>query len=115
MREETSSVDHYLATIEDWQSLAISKLRKIITNAVSDIKESILGSTPLYESSGPCCNIKTFKNYVQLEFWRGNELSDQYKILSGKGKAKRFIRINSTEDIQEKLFSDPALEPQDNC
>ena len=106
MDKKTSSVDHYLAALEDWQSLAISKLRKIITSAVVDIKESVRDSIPVYESEGPCCGIKTFKNHVNLEFWRGKELSDRYSILTGKGKEKRHIKITSTEDIQESLFSD---------
>lgn len=106
MSETTSSVDHYVASIEDWQSLAVSKLRKIITGSVRGIKESILNSEPVYNSGGPCCNIKTYKNHVNLEFWRGIELSNQFPVLSGTGRKKRHIRISSTEDIQEKLFSD---------
>ena len=106
MRNGPGPVDHYLATLEDWQSLAISKLRRIITGAVSDIKESILGSRPHYESGGACCDIKACKDHVQLEFWRGKELSENYSILSGAGKNKRYIKINSTDDIQDKLFSD---------
>ncbi|MBN1648738.1 MAG: DUF1801 domain-containing protein [Spirochaetales bacterium] len=106
MGNQSGPVDHYLATLEDWQSLAISKLRKIIKNAVSDIKEKILDSEPAYESSGPCCNIRMLKNHVQLEFWRGKELADRYGILAGNGGTKRHIRISGTDDIQEELFTE---------
>ncbi len=106
MRNEPGSVDHFLATLEDWQSLAISKLRKIITSAAGDIKEKLLNSVPAYESGGPCCSIKTLKNQVRLEFWRGEELSGKYGVFSGNGKEKRHIKINSTDDIHEKLFTE---------
>ena len=108
MSDEPGSVDHYLATLEDWQSLAISKLRRIITSAASDIKEKLLNSVPAYESGGPCCSIKTLKNQVRLEFWRGEELSGKYGILAGNGNGngKRHIKISSTDDIHEKLFTE---------
>lgn len=106
MSDEPGSVDHYLATLEDWQSLAISKLRRIITSAAVDIKEKLLDSEPAYESGGPCCSIKTLKNHVQLEFWRGKELSGRFGVFSGNGKSKRHIKITGTDDIQEKLFTE---------
>ena len=108
MSDDPGSVDHFVATLEDWQSLAISKLRKIITSAASDIKEKLLNSVPAYESGGPCCSIKPLKNQVRLEFWRGEELSGKYGILSknGNGNGMRHIKITSTDDIHEKLFTE---------
>ena len=107
MSDHTGLVDHYLAAHEDWQSLAISKLRKIITNAAADIREIFHGSEPAYESGGPCCSIKMLKNHVQFRFWRGEELAGRYSdVFSGNGSSRRHIRINGTDDIQEDLFTE---------
>jgi hypothetical protein len=46
--------------------------------------------------------IMPYKKYVSVIFDRGSELSDPNKLLEGKGKQMRHIKIYKESDIEEK-------------
>lgn len=50
------------------------------------------------------CTIIPSKKGMKLGFYKGSELPDPAKILTGSGKVHKYVEINSTEDI-----SNPAL------
>lgn len=44
-------------------------------------------------------------DHVQLGFHRGSSLKDPKKLLAGKGKYVRFIRVHSAKDIDAAAFA----------
>lgn len=50
------------------------------------------------------CTIIPSKKGVKLGFYKGSELQDPAKLLTGSGKVHKFVEINSVKDI-----SNPAL------
>ena len=50
------------------------------------------------------CTIILSKKGIKLGFYRGGELPDPKKLLTGSGKVHRYVEINSEEDIRN-----PAL------
>lgn len=48
------------------------------------------------------CGHFIYKNHVSLEFTKGNELRDPERVLDGKGKYRRHIKLTSQSDIRDK-------------
>ncbi|MGI9271211.1 MAG: DUF1801 domain-containing protein [Woeseiaceae bacterium] len=49
------------------------------------------------------CGHFTYKNHVSLEFSNGYQLCDPEKVLEGKGKYRRHIKLTSQSDIGDKF------------
>ncbi|HIQ38153.1 MAG TPA: DUF1801 domain-containing protein [Desulfocapsa sulfexigens] len=45
------------------------------------------------------------KNHISFEFTSGNEFQDPEKLLEGKGKFRRHLKLRSLEDIENKKVS----------
>ena len=50
--------------------------------------------------------IFSYKDYVSLEFTKGANMKDPNKVLEGKGKLRRHIKLHSVGDIDVKCCSD---------
>ncbi|HLZ44882.1 MAG TPA: DUF1801 domain-containing protein, partial [Gemmatimonadales bacterium] len=58
-----------------------------------------------WEVNGPACSVKAFKNYTNVNFWRGAELAkraDRDRLLRGEGGQMRHIRVESIDDVREE-------------
>lgn len=104
MAEKT--VDAYIAGLEDWKAEVVSRVRDIVREAAPEAKESIKWAQPVYETEGPICYIKAFKNSVNFGFWRGVEIVDPENRLQGSGDKMRHVKLASTDEIDEGLFAD---------
>lgn len=56
--------------------------------------------TPAFDSNGPLCVFVVQKEYVTLAFLRGAMLSDPEKLLEGKAKGVRNLRLRNPEDVE---------------
>ena len=99
------NVDNYIAGLEPWKAQIVARLRSIILEAAPQAKELIKWAQPVYETNGPFCYIKAFKNNVNFGFWRGVDLEDPKGLLQGSGEKMRHIKLTSVDDINEKAFS----------
>ena len=50
------------------------------------------------------CTILLSKKGVKLAFYKGSELPDQGKLLTGTGKVHKYVEIKSDEDIKNPLL-----------
>lgn len=68
--------------------------------------------TPAFDSNGPLCVFVVQKEHVTLAFLRGAMLSDPEKLLEGKAKGVRNLRLRSLEDVErpgvKKLIEEAA-------
>ena len=99
MAEKT--VDAYIAGLEGWKGQVASKVRQIVLEAAPDAVESIKWAQPVYETNGPFCYMKAFKNSVNLGFWRGVELEDPKGLLQGTGEKMRHVKLAGIDDADE--------------
>ena len=53
----------------------------------------------------PRLYIHTEPDHLQLGFYRGSELDDPNRVLSGNGKYVRFIKIQTVDDIDTESIS----------
>ena len=56
--------------------------------------------TPAFDSNGPLCVFVLEKEHVTLAFLRGAMLPDPEKLLEGKAKGVRNLKLRSLEDVK---------------
>jgi hypothetical protein len=69
-----------------------------------DSKANVIGYSYGAGYKDLICTIILSKKGIKLGFYKGSELPDPKKLLTGSGKVHRYVEINSEEDIRN-----PAL------
>src|ERR1700741_59999 len=68
--------------------------------------------TPAFDSNGPLCVYLAQKEHVTLAFLRGAMLPDPEKLLEGKAKGVRNVKMRSLADVKrpgvKKLIAEAA-------
>jgi hypothetical protein len=103
---DTKSVASYIAKLKGEQKAIVEQLHRLMLETAPKVKHSIKWSQPVYEEGGPFAHIKAFASHVNFGFWRGAQLPDPKKLLSGAGERMRHIKITSAKDINRKAYQD---------
>jgi hypothetical protein len=56
--------------------------------------------TPAFDSNGPLCVFVLGKEHLSLAFLRGAKVPDPEKMLEGKGKGVRHVKLRSVADVK---------------
>jgi hypothetical protein len=105
------SVKYYLDNYEDEIMEQSMRLRKIVLNHLPGIQEEVdLAAGMIAYTYGKkyqdmICTIIPSKKGIKLGFYKGNELPDPDRILSGKGKISRYVQIHRGTRIPEDAIS----------
>jgi len=100
------------ASISDWKQDQSVKNKKLITG-ISKFIDLVAPGLETTVKWGQGCWTKSNKHklfihckpdHVQLGFYNGSQLNDPLKLLQGKGKYVRHIKIFSVHDIDETSF-----------
>ena|SRR5690348_16172634 len=88
-------------------------LRTLVKNAAADCEEYVSPwKVPAYDSNGPFCCFVLGKEHVTLAFLRGAALPDPEKLLEGKAKFVRNIKLRSVAEVKrsgvKKLLAEAA-------
>ena len=76
-------------------------IRALVNKSAAGCEEYVSPwKTPAFDSNGPLCVFVIQKEHVTLAFMRGAVLSDPEKLLEGKGKGVRSIRLRTPEDVK---------------
>jgi hypothetical protein len=97
------SVADYPGRLHPSQAPVAAALCEVIRQAAADASESIKWAQPVWEVNGPVCSVKSFKNYTNVNFWRGAELArraDPDRLLMGEGGQMRHIRVATVDEIR---------------
>jgi len=87
----------------------VQVLRKMILELDSAISEEVKYGGILFSAEKPFCGIFSYAKHVSLEFGAGALFPDPFKVLEGKGKFRRHIKIFSAQDIEEKHVGEYLL------
>ena len=81
----------------------IQKIRQLYQAQWPEIEERfIYGGIGFYINATHIGGAYANKNHVNMVFSRGNELSDPNKHLSGKGKFRRHLQLQTEQDLETK-------------
>ena len=93
------TVDEYIAAFDDWRTDAMKRLREIVKEGAPHSAVGIKWAQPVWEWNGPMIWMKAYPKHVDIGFWRGTEMDDPKKVLTGDGERMRHIKITSVKDI----------------
>jgi hypothetical protein len=93
------TVDQYIAAFDDWRTDAMKRLREVVKEGAPHSAVGIKWAQPVWEWNGPMIWMKAYPKHVDIGFWRGTEMDDPKKVLTGDGERMRHIKITSVEEI----------------
>ncbi len=103
---DSEKIDEFLEDIqfqspEKFESL--KSIRKIFQDANPELDEGIKYGGLVFNLSNTLMGgIFVYSEHISIEFSFGAELADSERILEGKGKKRRHIKIRKIQDIQDK-------------
>ena len=75
-------------------------VRALVNQTAADCEEYVSPwKTPAFDSNGPLCVFVLGKEHVTLAFLRGAMLPDPGKLLEGKAKGVRNVKLRSVADV----------------
>ena len=96
-------IDEFIATFDGEKGEVISRLRNLASDISKGAREDIKwNALCLFKSERAFVGIMPYKKYVSVIFDRGAELPDPGKVLEGKGKKMRHIKIFGSSDTEDK-------------
>jgi hypothetical protein len=107
MRRPSPQLLDLLATCLPGVARLALGLRELVLSEAPDAEEvlySVYAQVIVFKLSGrpggAFCNIAAYSRHVNLVFYRGAELPDPHRVLTGTGKKMRHIRFNSWDDLR---------------
>jgi len=98
-KEGRAWIDAYVRGAGKLEPIAKS-IRALVMKTAADCEEYVSPwRTPAFDSNGPLCVFVIQKQHVTLAFLRGASLPDPEKLLEGKAKGVRNLKIRSLEDV----------------
>lgn len=105
-----SEILYFLSDYPDNVYSNAVKLRDMMLKIFPDIQETLdkpariigYGYGPKYAEM--ICSIIPSQKGLKLGFYKGTELPDPSKLLSGSGKVHRYVEIKSEKDINSSLL-----------
>ncbi len=110
---DSTKIDAFIEDIqfqspEKFESM--KSIRKIFQDANPKLDEEIKYGGLVFNLSNTLMGgIFVYTEHISIEFSFGAELSDPDKILEGKGKKRRHIKISKTQDIEDNRVKDFVL------
>jgi hypothetical protein len=96
----TASVEEYVARLQAAQAAVVRVLCDVIRGVAPAAHE---WAQPVWVVNGPVCSVKAFKNYTNINFWRGAEFAecrDSDHLLRVEGGQMRHIRVPTVDEIR---------------
>ena len=100
------TVDEYIAAFDDWRTDAMKRLREVVKEGAPHSAVGIKWAQPVWEWNGPMIWMKAYPKHVDIGFWRGTEMDDPKKVLTGDGERMRHIKVTSVDDIPADALRD---------
>ena len=96
-----------IAELGDWRGDVLSRMRKLIKEAVPDVVEEWKWmGTPGWSHDGIICTGESYKTVVKLTFAKGASLKDPSHLFNSslEGNVRRAIDIHEGEEVDESAF-----------
>jgi hypothetical protein len=99
-------VSKRIAELGDWRGKTLSRMRKLIKEAVPDVVEEWKWMNPIWSHDGIICTGESYKSAVKLTFAKGASLKDPARLFNSSldGNVRRAIDIHEGEEVDESAF-----------
>jgi len=95
-------IDARIRELPDWRGDILSRIRKLIQEALPDVVEEWKWrGVPVWSYGGIICTGETYKDKVKLTFIKGASLADPSGLFNASldGNARRAIDVHEGEEI----------------
>lgn len=116
----SEDVDAKIASLPDWRGALLTRIRRLMREAVPDVVEEVkwrkptnpLG-VPTWSHTGIICTGETYKDKVKLTFPKGSMLHDKHGLFNASLTGVRravdlFENDNLDDDALQDLFQEAA-------
>jgi hypothetical protein len=111
-QSESERIDQRIADLGDWRGETLTRMRKLIKQAVPDVVEEMKWvkatnpGTPTWSHDGIICTGEPYKAVVKLTFAKGASLDDPARLFNAslEGNTRRAIDIREGEKIDANAF-----------
>ena len=93
--DSTKVIDHAKYQI-------LIKLREIVFEHYPKVEEKFMYGGIIFSFKEDFGGVFVYQNHVSFEFSLGYKFEDAQKLLEGKGKYRRHLKLKSIEDIETK-------------
>jgi hypothetical protein len=96
-----------IAELGDWRGDTLSRMRKLIKEAIPDVVEEWKWrGTPVWSHGGIICTGESYKEVVKLTFAKGASLKDPAHLFNSslEGNVRRAIDIHEGEQVSKSAF-----------
>jgi hypothetical protein len=102
----TQNITNRIAELGDWRGKSLTRVRKLIKQAVPDVVEEWKWDNPVWSHGGIICTGESYKQVVKLTFPKGAALKDPARLFNSslEGNARRAIDIREGEELDESAF-----------
>ncbi len=99
-------IDARIKELDDWRGKTLTRIRKLIKEANSDIVEEWKWSIPVWSHDGIICTGEVYKSVVKTTFARGASLPDPSRIFNSslEGNVRRAIDFREGGKVDERAF-----------
>src|SRR5262245_50876281 len=100
-----ATFDEYLADQTPRNQGIIRVLRKFVKRVAPQLQESVKwGNGCWVQGKAPVAYVYSAQDHVQFGFFRGAAFRDPKRLLQGKGKFVRHVKLVQRTDIDEDAF-----------
>jgi hypothetical protein len=106
-------ISNRIAELGDWRGAMLSRMRRLIQQAVPDVVEEWKWmGTPVWSCDGILCTGESYKKIVKLTFAKGASLKDPAGLFNSSldGNIRRAIDIAEGGSVDEAAFKALILE-----
>ena len=103
----TELIDQKIADLIGWRGETLSRMRKLIQEAIPDVVEEWKWmGTPVWSHNGIICTGESYKSVVKLTFAKGASVGDPAKLFNASldGNTRRAIDIREGETVDANAF-----------
>jgi len=100
------TIEDYIAGFGDWRRETLRHLRELVEEAAPRATSGIKWAQPVWESRGPMVWMKAYATHVNIGFWRGTELHDEFRVLAGGGQRMRHLTLRRGDLVPDEPIRD---------
>ena len=99
-------IDQRVRELGDWRGETLTRMRKLILEADSEIVEEWKWANPVWSKNGIICTGESYKKVVKLTFMHGASLPDPTGLFNSSldGNTRRAIDIAQGETVDARAF-----------
>lgn len=110
----TDAVDAKISSLGDWRGALLTRIRRLISDAVPGVVEEVkwrkptnpLG-VPTWSHAGILCTGESYRDKVKLTFPKGSALTDPHRLFNaGLTGVRRAIDLREADELDEAAFGD---------